>query len=227
MVPEDELRQRLRGLMNRAAKLREPKLKANATLPAKYSASKSRSAAGVVEPEGTTVRVDGSHAPVTEKMLRPGDLTPVERELLELVISTPHLAPLVLERIVPEWIVSEAARQMLQTYYDLELLGHGLDFDSVLLALEDASLKSLMVTLYEQAQIKQQFTKDSPEQRLRVLTQRMGQQQEEMQRRHQLSLLEQGGLDDDAELSLLSEFIRQARQSHGLEDVAEGQSTEG
>ncbi len=60
--------------------------------------------------------------------------------------------------------------------------------------------------------------KDTPEQRLRVLTQRMGQRAEEQQRRRQLLQLEDGGLDDETELSLLSDFIRQARQSHGLDD---------
>ncbi len=29
---------------------------------------------------------------------------------------------------------------------------------------------------------------------------------------------EDGGLDDEVELNLLSDFIRQARQSHGLDD---------
>jgi hypothetical protein len=53
----------------------------------------------------------------------------------------------------------------------------------------------------------------------------LGQQQEELQRRRQLSVLEDGGLDDETELNLLSDFIRQARQSHGLEDVAEDQAS--
>ncbi len=107
---------------------------------------------------------------------------------------------------------------MLAAYHDLEFQGYSLEYDSVLLAIEDASLKSLLVTLYEQAQVKQQFVKDTPEQRLRVLTQRMGQRVEEQQRRRQLLQLEDGGLDDETELSLLSDFIRQARQSHGLDD---------
>ncbi len=63
---------------------------------------------------------------------------------------------------------------MLAAYHDLEFQGYPLEYESVLVAIEDASLKSLMVTLYEQAQVKQKFVKDSPEQRLRVLTQRMG-----------------------------------------------------
>ncbi len=57
-----------------------------------------------------------------------------------------------------------------------------------------------------------------------MLTQRLGQQQEELQRRRQLVLLEDGGLDDETELSLLNDFIRQARQSHGLDDKTEDES---
>ena len=237
MVSEDDLRDRLRSMMNRAARVQSV---GNAT---QMRLTDSRSAASLRDGRGGAGRATGprtlaevnaltsndgaepSRSASPARLLRPGDLSPVERELLELVISAPNLAPMVLERVLPEWITCEAAQRMLETYHELELEGHSLEFDSVLVTLEDPSLKSLMVTLYEQAQVKQQFVKDTPEQRLRVLTQRLGQQQEELQRRRQLSVLEDGGLDDETELNLLSDFIRQARQSHGLDDAAQDQAS--
>ena len=230
-VAEDELRNRLRGMMQRAARS-VPSATRSSPRPSVQSAARATTTGPRTLSDvrnfaaGDDASKQSGEATVQpSRLLRPGDLTPVERELLELVISAPNLAPMVLERVLPEWITCEAAQRMLETYHELELEGHSLEFDSVLVTLEDPSLKSLMVTLYEQAQVKQQFVKDTPEQRLRVLTQRLGQQQEELQRRRQLSMLEDGGLDDETELNLLSDFIRQARQSHGLDDVDQDQAS--
>lgn len=236
MVSEDELRNRLRGMMGRGARgsqIRGGDSRGASQYSHRQSTGSQRASQRSTGLDTHRAKGElGEKAAIEEKaadagaaeslrLVRPGDLTPVERELLELVISAPNIAPMVLERVVPDWITSEAARRMLEAYHELELDGQSLEFDSVLVALEDPSLKSLLVTLYEQAQVKQQFVKDTPEQRLRVITQRMGKQQEELHRRHQLSILANGGLDDQAELDLLSDFIRQARQSHGLDDVAE------
>ncbi len=247
MIQEDELRSRLRHLSDRAARtyrsdedreVRRPNLNQVAAVPPGQEGagalapdapgSHSPKPSGSADPSIPAPHANVAHAsahsaagdvePQRERLARPGDLSPVERELLELIISAPHLAPMILERVQPDWIESPIARHMLAAYSDLEFQGYSLEYASVLVAMEDASLKSLLVTLYEQAQVKQQFVKDTPEQRLRVLTQRMGQRVEEQQRRRQLSQLEGGGLDDETELSLLSDFIRQARQSHGLDD---------
>ena len=242
MIQEDELRTRLRHLSDKAARTHRaddefdgprPNLP-NRSAPSAGQGSGGQGNAG----QGSIAAENGVPAPHTNgaqstisndgqtrsedsrpaRLARPGDLSPVERELLELIISAPHLAPIILERIQPDWIESPVARDMLTAYLDLEFQGYSLEYGSVLVAIEDASLKSLLVTLYEQAQVKQQFVKDTHEQRLRVLTQRMGQRAEEQQRRRQLLKLEDGGLDDETELNLLSDFIRQARQSHGLDD---------
>lgn len=231
MVTEDELRNRLRSLMaqnartkstNAAAQLRAV---AQAKLRSPAAGSTDSTKENPNQSPSISSGIDEDSQSKTILLARPSDLSPIERELLELMIASPNLAPMVLERILPEWIESIAARKMLEAYNELELEGNSLEFESVLVTLEDPSLKSLLVTLFEQAQVKQKFVKDSPEQRLRVLTQRMGQRQEELQRRRQLSMLENGGLDDEAELNLLNDFIRQARQSQGLDDVAEDQAS--
>ena len=230
MVAEDELRNRLRSLMARNAKTKSATAAAQlrAVAQAKLKGAPANPSTLAVVPgsvDAATQAEPNVNRNVDSPLVRPGDLSPIERELLELMISAPNLAPMVLERVLPDWLESMAARQMLEAYHMLELEGHSLEFDCVLVALEDPSLKSLMVTLYEQALVKQRFVKDTPEQRLRVLTQRMGQRQEELQRRHQLSMLEDGGLDDEAELNLLTDFIRQARQSQGLDDQPTDQAS--
>ncbi len=163
--------------------------------------------------------------PQAPKLVRPSDLLPLERELLELMIIAPHLAPIALERIMPEWLESAAAREMLQAYQQLESMGIDLAFDSVLNALEDASLKSLLVILFDKSQERQRFVKDTPEDRLRVLTQRMGERQEQMRRQQQENELGSERLDESEKLSLLNEMIRQARQRQGLQFPPEESAT--
>lgn len=155
-------------------------------------------------------------APKPIKHYRPSDMSPLERELLELLIVAPQLAPLALERVLPEWLECEAAREMFAVYHELELDAQSLEFDNVLNALEDVTLKSLLVILHEQAQAKQRFVSDTPEHRLKVLTERMGQLQEHLRGQQQLLELGSGRLDESEELSLLNDVIRQARQRQGL-----------
>ncbi len=252
-VPEEELRSRLRNMMERVQRMqrssaaresaRESARDGSRTDPRSRDQKIKRVEPGVNLPPESSVefqqtnergetlirRADSTGprrnrsvveevAEAPKRIARPSDLAPIERELMELLVSAPSLAPVVLERVQPDWIESDMARAMFDAYQELELQGYSLEYASVLVAIEDASIKSLMVTLYEESLAKQKFVKDTPEQRLRVLTQRMGQRQEEQQRRRQLMQLEDGGLDDETELRLLTDFIRQARQSHGLDD---------
>lgn len=150
------------------------------------------------------------------RLLRPNDLSPFERELLELIIVAPQVAPLALERVQAGWLECAAAQQMLDAYQQLEFSGISLEFDSVLSALEDPTLKSLLVTLYEQANAKLQSTRDSAEDRLRVLTQRMGEQKDVLRRQQQLSALEKREFSEEEELNVLQDVIRQARLRQGL-----------
>ncbi|MEM7475069.1 MAG: DNA primase [Planctomycetota bacterium] len=153
-----------------------------------------------------------------QKLMRPGDLSPYERELLELIIVAPQVAPIALERVQSGWLECDAAQAMLDAYQQLEFGGQSLEFESVLVALEDPSLKSLLVTLYEQAQEKLSRTKVSAEHRLRVLTHRMGEQQDALRRQRQVTELQQQSLSDKEELDVLQDVIRQARLRQGLVD---------
>lgn len=152
-----------------------------------------------------------------KRLMRPGDLAPFERELLELIIVAPQVAPVALERVQPGWLECDAARAMLDAYQQLEFSGESLEFSSVLIALEDPSLKSLLVTLHEQANAKLHYTRDSAEHRLRVLTQRMGERQDALRRQHEMDSL-QKGLPAEEELDILQQVVRQARLRQGLVD---------
>lgn len=157
-----------------------------------------------------------SNDETSKRLLRPGDLSPYERELLELIIVAPQVAPIALERVQSGWLECDAAQAMLDAYQQLEFSGQSLEFDSVLVALEDPSLKSLLVTLHEQANAKLGYTSESAEDRLRVLTHRMGERQDEMRRQQQVSELQKSDLSETEELDVLQDVIRQARLRQGL-----------
>ncbi len=162
-------------------------------------------------------RQDAPESESRKPLLKPSDLAPFERELLELIIVAPQVAPIALERVQSGWLQCAAAQQMLDAYQQLEFSGESLEFNSVLNALEDPSLKSLLVTLHEQANAKLRYTRDTAENRLRVLTQRMGEQQDVQRRQQQISTLEKKELSPQDELDMLQDVVRQARLRQGLE----------
>ncbi len=157
---------------------------------------------------------DEQEKPTTD-LLRPGDLTPFERELLELIIVAPEVAPIALERVQSGWLECDAARRMLDAYQELDFAGNSLEFDSVLTNLEDSNLKSLLVTLHEQAVAKLERTTASAEQRLRDLTRTMGQRQDELEQQRIVSQIEENS-SEEKKLELLQDVIRQAKLRQGL-----------
>lgn len=160
---------------------------------------------------------------VVKELMRPGDLAPFERELLELIIVAPQVAPIALERVQPGWLECEAARQMLGAYQELEFSGNSLEFNSVLNNLEDPILKSLLVTLHEQANAKLQYTRDSAEDRLRVLTHRMGERQDALRRQQQVTDLQKNQFSEEEEMSVLQDIVLQAQLRQGI--LAQGQES--
>lgn len=150
------------------------------------------------------------------RLYKPSDLSPFERELLELLVISPQVAPIALERVHSGWLECDAARAMLEAYHRLDFSGVPLEFDSVMASLEDPSLKSLLVTLHEQATAKLRLTRDSAENRLRMLTERLGQRHQEIRQQRMVEKL-QTGVSECEEISILQDVIRQARLRQGLE----------
>ncbi len=120
MIQEDELRTRLRHLSERAermhrsdddATVHRPNVASRAPqLPAGQGTTE---AGGIPAPHANVADATlppGSQVAATnarpQRLARPGDLSPVERELLELIISAPNLAPMILERVQPDWLES-------------------------------------------------------------------------------------------------------------------------
>jgi hypothetical protein len=200
-IPEDTLRSQLTSLRNKQARM-------------------------VVRSQENDIATEGKPSRAAKPLMRPSDLNPFERELLELIIIAPQVAPIALERVQSGWLECEAARAMLDAYQRLDFCGVSLEFTSVLSALEDPSLKSLLVTLHEQAHAKLAKTRHSVEDRLRWLTQRLGERHEDVRRQKIVEQL-QSGVSETQEMDILQDVIRQARLRQGLKHQEPSPQTSG
>jgi hypothetical protein len=150
------------------------------------------------------------------KVFRFSDLAPIDRELFEILVLHAELVPFALERFPMGSLVSDAARHLWQSYMDLELEGYSLDFGSMLSAIEDATLKNILVSLAEEATQKAEIVKLDADERLHTLCERLSRQEQMVQDQQQLRVLEAKQLSADDEINLLQQVIDQARARQGL-----------
>jgi len=144
------------------------------------------------------------------------EMTATECELFEIIAIHPGLAPMAIERFPLTNLSTTTAKRLFQLVLDLELEGHALDFESVMLATEDAGLKSVLVSIEEHATRKTPLSLMTADERLHSLCERLSSQDDKAQRRSQIQSLETKQLDEETSLDLLNNIVQQARMRHGL-----------
>jgi DNA primase len=144
------------------------------------------------------------------------EMTPTECELFEIMAMHPELAPVAIERFPVACLSTSTAKGLFQTFLDLELTGHALDFGSLMSAIEDPNLKSVLVSIEEHSARKAPLSSMTADERLHSLCERLSGQDDKTHRRIQIQSLEKKQFDDATELSLLHDFLKQARVRHGL-----------
>lgn len=140
----------------------------------------------------------------------------IDKELFELMIERADLVPQALESVEPRWLATDTARALMTVYEDLELGGHDLDAQNVLLATEDPYLKSVLVNLQQSVDDKAATVNGPPEDRLQAVIDRFRGAELSQQRQQQLRDLESSRLDDDEEMELLQQLFAQERTRQGL-----------
>jgi DNA primase len=210
-VETPDLKQRLEGLRRQVQqRLRprpsDPNIVANAPTDDRFATPLSNGAL----PKDTPAQVTES------PKFRFADLAPIDRELFEILVLHADLVPFALERFPMEALMSNAARQLWQSYMDLELEGYSLDFSSILSAIEDATLKNILGSLAEEATQKAEVVKLDADERLHTLCDRLSRQDQLLQDQQQLRVLEAKHLSADEEIDLLQQVIEQARARQGL-----------
>jgi DNA primase len=198
-IGQQEIKQRLEGI--RAGAVRRQQFRDQ------LAASERTSDQG---PHGTPDRVAA-----TER-LRYSDLKPLEAELFEIMVLHPDLAPMAIERVPPELLLSPTSKRLFGLYVELDLSARSLDFENVLASTIDPQLQSVLVSIEEHATHKAAKAILNAEERLHSLCERWSGHSEAAFHRSQIRALEQKGLDAQAEVDVLSAFLSQARIRHGI-----------
>jgi DNA primase len=202
-IGQQEIKQRLEAI--RAGALRRQQFRQQLAV----------SERGPRQDSGDGPPIGNPDVPSVER-IRYGDLNSLESELFEIMVLHPELAPMVIERVPPELLVSSASKRVFALYVELELAAQPLDFETVLASTIEPHLQSVLVSIEEHAMQKAAKALLQPEERLHSLCERWSGQSEAAYHRSQIRALEQKGLDSQAEVDVLSAFLNQARIRHGI-----------
>jgi DNA primase len=157
-----------------------------------------------------SVRED--HAPLPHRL---PPITGMDRQLFEVLIESPELAAMAVEAIDPEWLDSITAKMLLSVYQDLDLAGRELRIDSLLLAIENESLKNVVVTLQERiAERDGKMMIESSQQYAALLT-RYREREWSVEQTRQIAKLQSSTMAEDEELALLQEILEAERTRQG------------
>ena len=150
------------------------------------------------------------------------DLDPCDAELLELLTQHPELAGQALAAIVPDELSSAPARTIYETYQVVLERGEPVEFNRILTELDDPQLKSLLVSLDEQAIQKEKHVQEDAASRLKWLIAHLFGRREADQGRAKQAALEQRTLGEDEELDVLQQLVEHERKRQGIPAPTDG-----
>lgn len=145
-----------------------------------------------------------------------GPITGLDRELFETLIENPELAATAVEAIDPTWLEGMAAKMLLSAYQDLDLNGHSLDIDSVLVLVENESLKSQIVSLQDRIEQRLGQLPQSTEDRYAAIMNRYRERAYADEKTKKIEQLESAQMAEEDEVALLQSLIEEARTRQGL-----------
>ena len=148
-----------------------------------------------------------------------GKITPVERELLEILLRRPELLAQAREHVQPEHLAFPPARRIYARACAMANEGITPTFDRLMLEFEDARSKAVLVDLDEGATAKET---DNPEALLDEWIRRFKRREEERQFPAIAGTLREGGLDTSEETELFLKMLEQQRARHGISEPTDG-----
>jgi len=140
----------------------------------------------------------------------------IDRELFEIMIEYPQAAAQAIEAIDPDWLFSATSRMLMRAYSELEMRGHELDLQSLLLAVQDERLKSMLVGLDESIRDREGFASPPFDIRFGDVLERYRRMQQRVASQKQLSQMESDVADIDSATKLLGDIIAAQRLQQGL-----------
>ena len=167
----------------------------------------------------TTATPTNTHSAVNQPAPAPVSLKPMrglERDLFETLIENPELANMAVEAIDVQWLEGMAAKMLLTAYQDLELDGHCLDADSILLLVENDALKNQIVTLQERVAERSGKLPESAEDRYAAILSRFREREISDEQDRQIEKLASASMPEDDEDALLKAIVEKARLQQGI-----------
>ncbi len=146
------------------------------------------------------------HAPV-----RLIQMTGLDRVLFVTLIENSDLANMAVEAIDVQWLEGMAAKMLLTAYQDLELEGHNLDADSILLLVENEALKNQIVSLQERVAERAGKLPESAEVRYATIVTRFREREFADEQDRQIEKLASASMPEDDEDALLRAIVEKAR----------------
>jgi DNA primase len=152
---------------------------------------------------------------------QPEPIDPTQREFLELLLNHPECLATVREQISHEYLGSGICGKL----YDVccRLADAGLDptFDRLMLEFDEPDVKNLLVDLDETSRSKGRRAGD-PQDLLCELINTFKRKESQRQRPRQITALREGGLDENRQIDMLEEILRQERDRQGITKPTDG-----
>lgn len=158
-----------------------------------------------------------SHVAPANVKLHP--LGGIDRELFEALIEEPDLAAMAVETIDPDWFETNTAKMLLSAYQDLELAGHSLDIDSILLLIENEALKNQVVTLQQRIADRIDEKPAPADQRYAAIMTRYRDRAFAIEQKRQIEKLQSAELQEEEEVEMLKAMLESQRARHRSEPI--------
>jgi DNA primase len=161
---------------------------------------------------------DPQPSPMAVGSPRMSPLSGIDRDLFETLIENPDLAAMAVEAIDPDWFDSMTAKMLLSAYQDLDLAGHALDADSLMLMIENEELKNIVVSLQQRLLERvEKFTLTSDERFAAIMT-RYREREFAAEKNRQIERLQSASLPEDEEDALLKAMFDQEKTRHQIKE---------
>jgi DNA primase len=153
----------------------------------------------------------------------PGDpLDPTEREMLELLLLYPEQWPAARGHVPPERFAAGVCRQLYETGCRLLDAGRAPTFDRLMLELDDAAMKSLLVDLDEAGRAKGGRRNADPAALVETLREKFYRKEVEKRRAVENVALREQQLDPTQVMDLLRSRYQQERGRQGISEPTDG-----
>jgi DNA primase len=146
---------------------------------------------------------------------------PCQREFLELLLAHPECLPIVRGQLQAEYLGTGTCRHLYETCCTLADEGVDPTFDRLMLQFDEPAMKSLLVELDEAGRSKGTRPED-PQELFNELIKTFHKKETEKQRPAQITALREGGLDENRQIDMLEQILRQERNRQGITKPTDG-----